>query len=102
MLVKLNLEVEANKLAQITETKAILDDKFKNEYIITEITEDILIEEGYKFIGFSGYTKYPLYQKENIYGMFIGNSFRLGEGLLTTEEELRKEDEEENPEEISK
>lgn len=102
MIIKLNLETEANKLATKSEGKAILDDKFKNEYIITEMTEDILIEEGYKFIGFSGYTKYPLYQKENIYGMFIGNLFRLGEGLLTTEEELRKEDEEENQEEISK
>ena len=70
--------------------------------VAAKITEDILIEEGYKFIGFSGYTKYPLYQKENIYGMFICNSFRLGEGLLTTEEELRKEDKKENQEEISK
>lgn len=94
MITKLDLKVEANKLATKVEGKAFLDTKFEQEYIITEIDEDTLLEEGYKYIGKSGYTKCPLYQKENIYGIFIDNSFRLGEGLLTTEEELRKEEEE--------
>ena len=101
MIIKLNLEIEANKLAQKAETTAKLETKFNQEYIISNITEDILLEEDYKFIGLDSYNKCPIYQKENIYGLFLGNSFRLGEGLLTIEEELRKEDEEEK-EEIQK
>ena len=94
MITKLNLEIESNKLASKVATKATLDSKFKLEYIIPNISEEDLLEEGYKFIGLDSFNKFPLYQKENIYGIFIGNSFRLGEGLLTTEEKLRKEDEE--------
>lgn len=95
MITKLNLEVEANKLADKVEGKAYLDTKFGNEYTITEVTEDTLLEEGYKFIGNSSYTNFPMYQKENISGIFVGNAFRLSEGLMTTEEELRKEEENE-------
>lgn len=93
MITKLNLETEANSLATKANGKAVLDTKFNQEYIITNIDEDILTEEGYKYIGDSEYTQCPIFQKENIYGIFIDNSFRLGEGLLTTEEELRKEEE---------
>ena len=95
MIAKLNLETEANNLAEKSGGKARLEEKFKDEYVITEMTEDILLEEGYKYIGLSGYTKFPMYQKENMFGIFIANSFRLSEGLLTTEEELRKEEESE-------
>ena len=90
MITKLNLEVEANKLAQNVNTKIQKDNKFELEYIIPEITEEALIEEGYTYIGFTGYTNCPIYQKENIYGLFIGNSFRLGEGLMTSEENYNK------------
>jgi len=95
MVTKLNLEVEANKLAQASEGVAKLDTKFGLEYIISNIDEDILIDNGFKYVGLSDYSNCPIYQKENIYGLFLGNSFRLGEGLLTTEESLNEENENE-------
>ena len=94
MFTKLNLETEANKLAE----KVNLDDKFQLEYIIPNIDEQTLLDEGFYYVGKSEYTKCPLYQKENLYGLFLGNSFRLGEGTFISEEEYRKIEEENNKE----
>lgn len=97
MFTKLNLEVEAKKLAG--ENKINLDDKFKLEYIIAEVNEQKLLDNGFYYIGKSSYNNCPLYQKENLYGLFLGGSFRLGEGTFIPEEEYRKLEEENNEEE---
>lgn len=88
MFTKLNLEVEAKKLAG--ENKINLDDKFKLEYIISEMDEQKLLDNGFYYVGKSSHNNCPLYQKENLYGLFLGGSFRLGEGTFIPEEKYRK------------
>lgn len=101
MFTKLNLEVEAKKLAG--ENKIHLDDKFRLEYIIAEMTEQNLLNNGFYYISKDSYNNCPLYQKENLYGLFLGGSFRIGEGTFIPEEEYRKiEKENKKEEEVAK
>ena len=54
-----DLEIMAKKLADKIGTKYALDEKFNTDYIIPNMTEDILLEEGFEYKGKTFKDEYP-------------------------------------------
>ena len=59
----------------ITSLENKLDSKsryslFTDEYIMSNVTEQKLLENGFEFKGYDNSKKYPIYRFENIEGIF--------------------------------
>ena len=66
------LEIEANKLENKVESKAKKKKKFNIDYIIPNLTEEVLLEEGYEYQGETFKDEYPYYIKDKFQIVFIG------------------------------
>lgn len=60
-------------------TKAELDNKFKLEYLISNVTEDKLKELGFEYIEKSSYDVCPIYRFNNIIAHFDQNLLHVYE-----------------------
>lgn len=68
-----NLKSEVDKLKDASGGIVNKRKKFENsadEYFISDVTEDMLIELGYKFGGYTTYNTSPYYEKGNILAYF--------------------------------
>lgn len=70
METRYDLKTIANLIAKKAGTKAILDNKFKLEYLISNVTEEILVELGFEYKEKSAFHICPLYKKGNILALF--------------------------------
>lgn len=65
-----DLDVVASIIAEKGNSKAIKDTKFGLEYLIPNISEEQLIEVGFKFKEYSSYHRCPTYEMGNIYALY--------------------------------
>lgn len=76
MKIKYNLKTIIEKLETLSGKTATLDDKLENTYILSNISEDDLIDE--EFIKVES-KDYLCYQKDNIFVCFKDNSIYVSE-----------------------
>lgn len=79
MTTKFVLKDIIKKLAENLNTKATLDNKFELEYILPNVTEEQLLEQGFEYVGKSQYTNYPMYRKENLEALFLDSVLHIYE-----------------------
>lgn len=73
MRTKLDLEVVVNQIAEkskgIVRKQKRLEDP-SGEYYISEVTEEMLLDLGFEYKGFTHYGVAPYYEKDNILAYF--------------------------------
>ena len=77
-MIKLNVKQIADKLANNVNSKAIYNETY-NCYTIGNISEEVILNEGFIYQGLEDYHKKPLYIYENLLGVFDDNLFKLCE-----------------------
>lgn len=78
MAVNFILKDTINVIAEKLGTKAQLDNKFGLEYLLPNVTEEKLIEAGFKYIGTDRENR-PMYRYENIEAIFMENLLHMYE-----------------------
>lgn len=77
-MIYFNLDTIAIKIATEAGSKAVLDSKFKQEYLINNVTEEILTNNEFKFESYDHTNTIPIYRKENLIAYFKDTVLHLG------------------------
>ena len=77
-MIMYNLESIAQKIATKASSIAVLDNLFKNEYLIDNVTEEILTDIGFKFVSYDNRDT-PIYTMENLMACYKDNVLHLFE-----------------------
>lgn len=76
-MIMYNLESIAQQIATKASSIAVLDNLFKNEYLIDNITEEILTDIGFKFVSYDNRDNTPIYTMENLMACYKDNVLHL-------------------------
>lgn len=82
MNTKLDLKTIANQIQTASNGKMRLQKKFEgsaDEYFISDVTEDMLLELGFEYKGYTHYGVAPYYIKDNILAYFDDAVLRVME-----------------------
>lgn len=78
MAIKFILEYKIKDIEKQLGTKAIFNKQF-NEYILTGVSEEKLLELGFEFCGYSLRTNNPMYRYENIEAIYEQQNLHIYE-----------------------
>lgn len=72
-----DLKVIADKIAKAANSEAVLDSLFENEYLINNVTDEILTNNGFKFLSYDSQNKTSIYQMENLLCCYKDNILHI-------------------------
>ena len=69
-----DLKLIVQKIEKVSGQKAKFDTYLKQEYLMgSNVTEEHLLDVGFKFVEYGQYNHYPIYKYGDILAIYIGN-----------------------------